>query len=159
MYYWQNVEYYFWGVRGSNVKGSMKLSSMDCTSVTEADEQDAIKIRENLPTDRQTTPMTTTTYASGPSLHDLLNQESDIHFLKDLNRLALLPADRQSPISGVAEVNGVYVLSIRGCSYGDVDQLTYTACKNCFKKLEESGACIKFTVLSNPQRLVYLRKK
>ena len=144
----QDSAFAFFGILAQKTGDSMKLTSIERTQIVRLSDEEKRELLDNLPEDQKTAPMTQQTAGRGPSRMELLAQKCPVHTVKDVRMLSAvqyeaLAGEQQDP-RRVVEIAGINVEVVRGASFETPQEVAYTACATCLKKVEESsGRCVK----------------
>ena len=124
---------------------SVKISTLDCSSVRRPTEEESEALKENLAPDDRLVSLTTQSFVSKRS-----TEMSKSVSVTNFELLAIMLAAQYDAMNGAGrieatvEVPSVMITNISGPDYADASELRYRGCPKCmFKRMGEDGTCVK----------------
>ena len=126
--------------------GSVKLSTLDCTSIRDLTQDETDALHNKLTADENLESLTKTSFAGGKRQSEMSQKASvtNIETISMLLRSEFDPNDatQHEKIEKTFEIPSVMVMAIGGTDDEDGSALSYRACEKCkLKKLGKDGNC------------------
>ena len=127
---------------------SVKLSTLDCTTIRKPTQEESDTLHEELASDERMQTVTRTSFVGKRQTE--MAQKTSVTNIEVLSMCVLSEFDPHTQTKGdqgfsqTYEIPSAMIMSIAGIDYTDVQTLSYRACPKCnFKKLGEDAKCSK----------------
>ena len=139
--------------------GSVKLQTLDCTSIRDLTQGEKDALHNGLTADENLENLTKTSFAGGKRQCEM-SQKTSVTNIETISKFLSAEFDpaeatREDTIDKTFEIPSVMVMAIGGTDDEDEGVLSYRACEKCkFKKLGKDGRCTQCSGVDYVARLL-----